>query len=203
MKTIAKLAVCLGALALSACAPVILAGTGTAITRSVVSERSTMAALTDSEIRLGIENALLNHSQSLFGDVKVSVFEGRVLLAGSVPTPEEKAIASKIAWDTEGVVAVDDEVIVAEDKGTLSYFEDAKLGNTVRLQLLRDSEVASQNYDVTVFDHVVHLTGVARSRAELDRAIRHAQEVNGVTRVVSHVLTVDDPRRVTATATPG
>jgi osmotically-inducible protein OsmY len=197
------MAVCLCGLTLSACAPVILAGTGTAITRSVVSERSTMDTLTDSEIRLGIENRLMNHSHELFGDVKVSVYEGRVLLAGSVPRHEDKAAASKIAWETEGVTAVEDAIVVAADNGRMTYLADAKIGNAVRLKLLRDRDIASQNYDVTVFENVVHLTGLARSRNELDRAIRHAQEVKGVNRVVSHVLTVDDPRRVRATAVTG
>lgn len=196
-------AACLCGLALSACGPAILVGSGAVVAHSVVEERSSMDALKDTEIKLSIENALLNHSQALFSDVKVNVNEGRVLLVGSVPKAEDKEAASRIVWATEGVNAVDDEVIVAADSPTQSYFKDVEISNAVRLKLLRDSKVASQNYDVLTFNRVVHLTGLARSRAELDRAIRHAQEVNGVTRVVSHVLTIDDPRRVRATATTG
>ena len=157
-----------------------------------------MDALKDTEIELGIENALLNHSQSLYGDVTVNVIEGRVLLLGSVPKPEDKQAASQIAWSIDGVNAVDDEVIIAGDSGTKSYFEDVRIANAVRLKLLKDSKVSSQNYDVLVFRRAVHLTGLAQSTAELDRVIHHAQVVEGVTRVVSHVLTIDDPRRVRA-----
>lgn len=196
-------AACLTALSLSACAPAILVGTGAAVVSTVVEERSTMDALKDAEIKLGIENALLNHSQALFGDVTVNVIEGRVLLLGSVPKPEDKEAASRIAWSINGVNSVDDEVIIAGDSGTRSYFEDVKIANAVRLKLLRDPKVASQNYDVLVFRRAVHLTGLAQSAAELERAIRHAQVVEGVTRVVSHVLTIDDPRRVRATSTTG
>jgi len=189
-------AACLTGLTLSACAPVVLVGTGAAVVSTVVEERSTMDALKDTEIKLGIENALLNHSQSLYGDVTVNVIEGRVLLLGSVPKPEDKETASRIAWSIDGVNSVDDEVIVAGDSGTQSYFEDVKLANAVRLKLLKDGKISSQNYDVLVFRRTVHLTGLAQSTAELDRAIHHAQVVQGVTRVVSHVLTIDDPRRV-------
>lgn len=191
-------AACLTGLTLSGCAPVVLVGTGAAVVSTVVEERSTMDALKDTEIELGIENALLNHSQSLYGDVTVNVIEGRVLLLGSVPKPEDKQAASQIAWSIDGVNAVDDEVIIAGDSGTKSYFEDVRIANAVRLKLLKDSKVSSQNYDVLVFRRAVHLTGLAQSTAELDRVIRHAQVVEGVTRVVSHVLTIDDPRRVRA-----
>jgi osmotically-inducible protein OsmY len=194
-------AACLTGLSLSACAPAVLVGTGAAVVSTVVEERSTMDALKDTEIELGIENALLNHSQSLYGDVTVNVIEGRVLLLGSVPKPEDKEVASRIAWSIDGVNSVDDEVIVAGDSGTRSYFEDVKIANAVRLKLLRDKNISSQNYDVLVFRRAVHLTGLAQSTAELERVIRHARVVEGVTRVVSHVLTIDDPRRVRATAT--
>ncbi|HSF96042.1 MAG TPA: BON domain-containing protein [Thermohalobaculum sp.] len=196
-------AACLAAPLLSGCGPAIVAGGAAVVAHTVVEERSTMDALRDTEIELGIENALMNHSHSLYGDVTVNVNEGRVLLVGSVPTVAEKEAASRIAWETEGVNAVDDEVFVAADSSTRQYFEDVKIGNAVRLRLLQDTAVASQNYDVVTFNRVVHLTGLARSRSELDRAIRHAQEVKGVTRVVSHVLTIDDPRRVRVTATTG
>ena len=68
---------------------------------------------------------------------------------------------------------------------------------------MRASDISSQNYDVVTFGRVVHLTGLAKSTAELNRVIRRAQEVKGVTRVVSHVLTIDDPRRVRTVATKG
>jgi osmotically-inducible protein OsmY len=59
------------------------------------------------------------------------------------------------------------------------------------------------NYNIETIDGVVHLSGLAKSKEELDRVIRHAQGISGVKRVVSHVLTIDDPRRVTAVANTG
>ena len=76
-------------------------------------------------------------------------------------------------------------------------FSDVKISNTLRFKLLSDSKINSANYNVETLDGVVHLTGLARSRAELDRAIGHAQGLKGVKRVVSHVLTKYDSRRVT------
>jgi osmotically-inducible protein OsmY len=191
-----------GALLLAACAPVAIGG-GAVVATSVVQERSTKDALEDNAIELSIANALLNHSRRLFGDVTVKVTEGRVVLIGSVPTREDKVTATRIAWETEGVTAVEDELTVARDSGARTYLSDARISNTLRLKLLTDTKVASVNYNVETVDGVVYLTGLARSKAELERVVTHARQIGGVKRVVSHVLTIDDPRRTGAVAATG
>ena len=197
-------AACLSGLALTACTPAGMAiGGGVVLARSVVQERTTMDALEDTEIKLSISNRLLNHSGELFRDVSVAVTEGRVVLTGSVPERQHKVDAARIAWETEGVIAVEDELTVAEDSSTKAYLTDVRISNTLRFALLTDVKVSSVNYNVETVDRVVHLTGLAKSNEELDRVIRHAQEVKGVERVVSHVLTIDDPRRVNTVAATG
>lgn len=202
MKTKAILAAaCLVGLALGACAPVAIVGGGAVAARTVSSERSTMDALNDKEIEISISTGLGNHSGELYRDVSVDVTEGRVVLIGSVPRQEDKVTATQIAWSTEGVTSVQDELIVAKDSSAKTYFSDVKISNTLRLELLTDTSIRSANYNVETLDGVVHLTGLARSRAELDRVIDHAKGVKGVKRVVSHVLTIDDPRRVRVVGT--
>lgn len=185
---------------LTACGPAVLVGTGTVVTRSVLEERTTMDSLRDSEIQLGLNNRLLNHSTALFGDVSTSVIEGRVVLTGSVPTRAEKIEATRLAWETPGVLEVTDELTVEEDAGALAYAEDAWISNRLRVKMLTDLNVSSQNYSVETVNKVVHVTGIARSNGELSRVLSHASGVPGVQRVVSHVLTIDDPRRVHAVA---
>lgn len=186
------------ALALGGCGPALLASTGAVVTHAVVQERTTMDALKDTEVKLGLENRLLQQSASLFGDVSVDVTEGRVVLTGSVPTREQKVTATRLAWETPGVASVADQLTVGEDSGARAYLEDVWISNRLRLALLTASGVSSVNYNVETMDKVVHLTGLARSRAELARAIDIAADVPGVVKVVSHVLTIDDPRRRTA-----
>lgn len=192
----------LSGLALTACAPVVAIGGGAVVARSVAQERTTMDALRDTEIKLGLQNRLANYSGELYRDVSVDVVEGRVLLTGSVPRREDKIAASRIAWELEGVAAVEDELVVAEDSGTKAYFTDVRISNALRFALLTDANVSSRNYNVETVDRVVHLTGIAKSQAELDRVIAQAQKIKGVERVVSHVLTIDDPRRVRTVGAP-
>jgi osmotically-inducible protein OsmY len=191
----------LAALAVASCGPVALGTTGVVLTRSVMQERTTMDALQDAEIKVSVNNRLLNHSTGLFGDVSVDVTEGRVVLTGSVPTREEKVRATELAWATPGVTAVTDELTVKEDSSTRAYLEDVWISNRLRIVLLGDSRISKVNYNVETVDKVVHLTGLARSRGELGEVIAHASAIPGVARVVSHVLTIDDPRRQATSAT--
>ncbi|MEM9045897.1 MAG: BON domain-containing protein [Pseudomonadota bacterium] len=189
---------------LAACTgPGILIGSGAAVTRSVLQERSTGQALTDLEIEVSIANRFANHSGELFRDVDVDVHEGRVLLAGSVPRREDKITATQQAWEVPGVTQISDELTVEEDSGTQAYLNDVWISNQVRYHLLTDLEVRSVNLNVTTVDSVVHITGIARSDAEHATALNAAAGVDGVQKVVSHVVIIDDPRRVEQLAKSG
>lgn len=190
----------LAACGLASCGTSTVIGTGAVITRTVLQERSTMSALQDTEIQLSLNNRFLNHSPELFGDVSTSVVEGRVVLTGSVPTREEKIAATQLAWSTPGVITISDELTVSEDSSAADYIEDAWISNRIRLNMLTDTRVSSVNYTIETVDKVVHLTGIARSGKELSVVIEHASAIPGVVRIVSHVLTIDDPRRQVTTA---
>ena len=187
-------------LILASCGASVLVGTGAVVTRTVLEERSTFAALEDTEVQLSLNNRFLNHSAELFDDVSTSVVEGRVVLKGSVPRREDKIEATRIAWQTPGVANVTDELTVKEDSGALEYVEDAWISNRLRVELLTAADVSSVNYSIETVDKVVHLTGLARSNRELGVVINQATTIPGVERVVSHVLTIDDPRRQVTSA---
>ena len=190
---------CAGSI-LAGCAPAAMVGGGAVLTSTVVQERSTMDALDDTAIKAGVLNRLGNHSGDLYRDVFVDVSEGRVVLTGSVPEPRQRIRAAEAAWATPGVVAVDDSLTVAGDSGTRAYLSDVAITGEVRYALLTAAGVQSLNYTVTTIDGAVHLTGLARSDAELARAVEAARRVAGVRKVVSHVLRIDDPRRVSRIA---
>lgn len=162
---------------------------------SVAQERSTRQALTDTEIRISINNALLNDSYGLFGDITTEVVEGRVLLAGSVPKQEDRIRAAQIVWDTPDVVELINEVTIEGDAGASSYAKDVWISAQLRTKLLGDVNVSSINYNIETVAQTVHLIGVARSEDELRRVVEHARGLDDVRQVVSHVLTKHDERR--------
>ena len=198
MRALCKAACVLG---LSGCGPAIVATAGAVTGMAVVQERSLKDSLTDTEIGLSINNGLLNESGELFRRVDVDVTEGRVVLTGGVEAPASSVRASEIAWSTPGVVSVDNEITVDQRASAERYGRDLWISSQVRARLLGDTNVMSLNYSIETHDGVVHLTGLARSEAELMRVTRHAAGVPGVREVVSHVLTIGDPRRTPPAST--
>jgi len=189
------------AIALTGCAPAALVGGGAALTASAVGERSMLASVDDAAIKAGVQQRLGNRSGELFRDVFVTVVEGSVVLTGSVPRAEDRVAATEAAWATPGVESVEDALEVAQDSGTRAYLADVAISNDVRYALMRADGVRSLNFSVTTVDKVVHLTGLARTKGEIARAVEQARRVGGVRKVVSHVLTIDDPRRKQRLAT--
>lgn len=180
---------------LSGCVAALGAGALATTGASVAQERSTRQAMTDAEIRLTINNKLLSEDYGLFADISTEVVEGRVLLAGSVPRPEQKIRAAELVWSTPDVSELVNEISISEDEGVQSYAKDVWISTKLRTKLIGDKYIASINYNVETVNQVVHLIGVARSERELERVVNHARGIDGVREVVSHVLLKHDERR--------
>lgn len=198
----AALAVLSALVATSACTPAVLliGGAGATAGVATVQERSTRDAVNDVGIRLRINDALLQEDADLFADVSTEVVEGRVLLTGSAPDPVQKITAARLAWSVPGVREVANEMTVGSDAGAVAFAQDVAITTQIRAKLLTDPEIDSVNYTLETVEGVVHVIGLARSQDELDRVLRNASTVRGVSEVVSHVLLFDDPRRLTRVA---
>ena len=164
---------------------------------SVAQERTTRQALTDTEIRVTINNSLLNEGRDLFVDVSTEVVEGRVLLTGNVDRPEDRIKAAEVVWAVPEVVELINELQVGGGGGVEGYADDVWISTQLRAKLLGDVDVNAINYTIETVNKTVHLIGVARNEDELARVVDIASRVPGVEKVVSHVLTKNDERRVT------
>lgn len=123
-----------------------------------------------------------------YGDVDITIFEGRLLLTGTMKSEEgrQKLIAN--AWKAEGVDQVIDEILVGDGTSLGQGFEDARIDAALRARLIADDEVKSADFKASVSKGVVYLLGVSRSEAQLNEALEIARSIGGVEKVVSHVL---------------
>jgi osmotically-inducible protein OsmY len=187
----------LGALAvlatgLSGCVSVALTGVASAgIAAS--EERGIGGALTDTRIRADINEKWLNASMDILQKVDSSVQEGRVLLTGSVPTPEMRLEAVKLVWQVEGIREVMNEIQVGEGSSAGDYARDVWITTQLRSDILFDRAVQSVNYSVDAVKGTVYLMGVAQSQSELERVTNYARNLRYVKRVVSYVRIKDRP----------
>ena len=189
----ARVALVASALVLGACQSLLLGGAAL-VGVAAVQERSVGAALDDATIQFLINQKLLETNEVLFLRVGIEVLEKRVLLTGSVTTPDNRVEAVRAAWQVDGVREVLNEIQIAE-RDALSYLNDARITAQLRFQMLTDAEVADVNYSVDTVNGTVYLMGIAVDQAELDRVSDYARAISGVENVIRHVRLSDDPRR--------
>lgn len=172
---------------LNACAPVMLGAGG--VTAGVVGlqERTVGEAVDDTVIWSRIKNLYIqNDVNKLATRVSVEVTQGRVLLTGTVPNPDARVEAVRLAWQVQGVSHVINEIQIS-NQTLKSRAQDAWVTAQVKSKLLLNQDIESVNYSIDTVNLVVYLMGIAQSKAELEQATHVASTIKGVKRVVSHV----------------
>jgi osmotically-inducible protein OsmY len=175
-------------IALAACTKeAALIGAGAYTANASVQERGLAGTVKDDALWIAINNKWLQHDAEVFRKVHLQVHEGRALLSGFVPTPQQRVEAVRLAWEVDGVRQVIDEIEVANKGGFKAFVQDEWLIQQLKLKLLLDKDIRSLNYSVEAADGTIYVMGVARDEPELRRVIDHARDIPYVRRVVSHV----------------
>ena len=182
------LALIAAAVALAACSPTTAAvGAGATVGATAVQDRGVEGAAKDTWIRAQISQKLLAHSGDLYLDVHLQVQNGRVLLSGTVPTPQARVEAVRIAWMPDGVREVINEIELSDDSSFSDLARDLWIMTRLRAKLLGDKDVNSLNVSIESVNQSVYLIGVVHSEDELNRVVGHAKTVPYVRRVVSYL----------------
>ena len=181
-------------LSLAGCADVLI-GAVTTTGLAIAEERTVGNAFKDLSIQTELNHLFFRDDLGLYSDVSISVVEGRVLLKGSVPTHDDRIRASWVARQAPRVEEVINELQVTGDGGILDYAKDRWISFLLDAQLLLDLDILSVNYDIETVNSTVYLMGIAQDEEELELVKEHARGIEGVERVVSHVIMKDDPRR--------
>jgi osmotically-inducible protein OsmY len=172
---------------LQACAPAAV-GAGATAGTTAMQERGLSGALTDTQIRTQINHLWFQESERMYRYVNLQVQNRRVLLTGVVPEQAMRTTAAELAWQVDDVREVINEVKVVDNRNDVAaYAEDSWIAAQLKTKLLFDTEIASINYSIEVVRGVIYLIGIARSEAELERALDHARNLADVKEVVSYV----------------
>ena len=161
---------------------------GINVGRTVTADRSLFNVLDDLSIKNTIENALLDEALSL--NVSADVYQGMVMLTGSVNDAETRKKAENLARQVDGVRELFTEIQVTDESWVKSLPKDLLVENTLAAKLVFAPGIRSVNYRCRVVNGVVYFMGMARSREELDKVIALAR-MNGVRKIVSHVFLTD------------
>lgn len=179
---------------LSGCTGLGLATGAAAVTGiSAAQEGGISRALSDTGIKLRINEAWFKYNVDAFAKLGTSVNQGRVLLTGVVQDPNHRLEAVRLAWQVPGVKQVMNEIQVANSKGITGYIKDGWISSRLRGSLTLDRSVQSINYSIETVQSIVYLMGVAQNQAELNRVIETARTISGVKQVVSYVKLAGQP----------
>jgi hyperosmotically inducible periplasmic protein len=165
-------------------------------------ERSFGDIIEDASITAAVKSKLLwsRHSSGL--NTSVQTDRGTVTLQGDADSAAARDLATLLAANTRGVVAVDNQLLVDGAKPTAAEnirqaaretgndMSDGWITTKVKSTLMYSSNVRSADIDVSTRSGVVTLTGNVATGAERALAIELAQNVRGVKNVNSSGLTI-------------
>ena len=152
------------------------------------SDRSMSQVVTDAEIVLDINKRLLDgKNQDLFFDVTTNVYEGRVMLTGSVKTARERQRAGALVNGLRGVRAVYNELQITDKGGFKNTANDVWISTKIRAKMVAAKNVKSINFRWQTVNGIVYLIGRASDKAEFDQVLALIKDTEHVTRVVEHV----------------
>tara|TARA_E500000178_G_C16622367_1_gene573936 strand:+ start:45 stop:647 length:603 start_codon:yes stop_codon:yes gene_type:complete len=175
---------------LASCSQVIVGG-ATSTSMILVQERSSKQAAIDILIKAKIEEAMFSSDyDKLFSKVRVIVYEGRVLLVGTVIEKSIKKKADQISWDTKNVKEVANYITIGKND-LIDYVKDTRISLEIRAKMLTDKEVSEVNFSVTTENRILYLVGIAQNDKELNKVIEHASNIAGVKKIVNLIRVKD------------
>jgi len=141
----------------------------------------------DSGITSVLEASLKANDTVKARQVDVQTREGVVYLTGVVDTEEARREAGRLAWRTEGVDGVVNDLTVGE-RTFGSWIDDVMISSKIKAKLIANSEVKAGDIDVSSSQGVVTLIGRVSSDTIKSTAERTARGTAGVKDVNNELL---------------
>jgi hyperosmotically inducible protein len=141
----------------------------------------------DSGITSVVEASLEANDKVKARQVDVTTREGIVSLTGVVDTEEARREAGRVAWRTEGVSGVVNDLTVGE-RTVGSWVDDVMISSKVKSKLISNSEIKSGDIDVSSSQGVVTLIGRVGTQTIKSDAERIARGTKGVKDVNNELL---------------
>ena len=166
-------------------------GTGVSI---ALDPRSLGTQIDDSIMDKNLEARLLLLNKNYFLSVKTKVLDGRIFITGKINNPEEKLKITKLAWETEGVRSVKNDLKVKEKFNFKQSAKDLLITSQLRTALIFNKQIKSANYNIDTYKKKIYIYGIANSEDEKKEVINEAKQILDVGDVIASILLVKDLR---------
>ena len=161
----------------------------------LVQERTAEQAAKDILIKTRLEESFFSTNyDEIFSKIKIIVFEGKVLLVGTVSNNEARETASSLAWKIDNVEEVANYIVIGK-ANVIDYLKDARISLEFKAKLLTDKDISEVNYSSTTENRILYIIGVSQNENELKKVLDHASNVAGVKKIVNLVVDKNSPER--------
>ena len=126
--------------------------------------------------------------------VKTKVLDGRIFLTGKVDNPEEKLKLTKLAWETNGVRSVRNDIKIKEEFNFKQSAKDILITSQLRSAMIFNKNIKATNYQIDTYKKKIYVYGIALTSDEKDLVINEAKEILDVQDVVASIILVEDLR---------
>ena len=181
-------------LTLSNCAGVSskgLFGTGVSV---AFDPRSVGTQIDDSIMQKNLSARIILLDKSYFLSVKSKVLDGRIFLTGKVDDPEEKLKLTKLAWETEGVRSVRNDIKIKDKFNLQESAKDLLITSQLRTALVLNKSIKATNYQIDTYQKKIYIYGIAMNADEKELVINEAREILDVRDVIASIILVENLR---------
>ena len=166
-------------------------GTGVSV---ALDPRSLGTQIDDSIMQKNLSARLVIMDKKYFLSIKSKVLDGRIFLTGKVDNPEEKLKITKLAWETEGVRSVRNDIKIKEKFNFQQSAKDILITSQLRTALILNKEIKATNYQIDTYKKKIYVYGIALTPDEKELVVNEAREILDVEDVIASILIVDDLR---------
>ena len=166
-------------------------GTGVSV---AIDPRTLGTQIDDSIMQKNLSARILLADKNYFLSVKSKVLDGRIFLTGKVNDPEEKLKLTKIAWETDGVRSVRNDLKIKEKFNFKQSAKDILLTSQLRTTLILNKNIKATNYQIDTYKKKIYIYGIAINKDEKDLVIIEAKEISDVDDVIASILLVENLR---------
>ena len=166
-------------------------GTGVSI---ATDPRSLGTQIDDSIMQKSLNARILMLNKKYFLSIDLKVLDGRIFLKGKVDNPEEKLKLTKLAWETQGVRSVRNDIKIKEDFNFKQSAKDILITSQLKTALILNKDIKATNYQIDTYKKKIYIYGIAITSDEKDLVIKEAKQILDVEDVIASILLVENLR---------
>ena len=166
-------------------------GTGVSV---ALDPRSVGTQIDDSIMQKNLSTRIILLDKKYLISVKSKVLDGRIFLTGKVDNPEEKLKLTKMAWETDGVRSVRNDIKIKEEFNFKRSAKDILITSQLRTALILNKNIKATNYQLDTYKKKIYIYGIAITSDEKNEVINEAKEILDVEDVIASILLVEDLR---------